>query len=354
MATTLCTFNANNLFVRYRFGQTFPGDMSGKSAVNEPSLGYLPMYDPDMFDLFNPLQRELTARALSRDGVGLPEVLCLQEVESLIALRAFNERHLGSHYQRALLVDSRDFRQIDVAVLTNLEILGVRSHVDDLDPKPDDPKRPFLFSRDCLEVVVALPNGQPLTLLINHLKSKFVDPHKAKTLAQKKAQRKKDDAHRQRQAERVTAILQERFPGDGFQTELFAVVGDMNDEPASKPLQGLFEDAGLEDALARIPAEQDRWTHWFRGENSVSQLDALLLSPALTQATAGSAPVIERRGISFARVLQDGGIGPKQTHFQRVDDDPNPVDVGFRFPRFNEVDPELYASDHCPVFLEIA
>jgi hypothetical protein len=45
MATTLCTFNANNLFVRYRFGQTFPGDMSGKSAVNEPSLGYLPMYD---------------------------------------------------------------------------------------------------------------------------------------------------------------------------------------------------------------------------------------------------------------------------------------------------------------------
>jgi hypothetical protein len=33
--TTLCTFNANNLFVRYRFGQTFPGDMSGKSAVTE-------------------------------------------------------------------------------------------------------------------------------------------------------------------------------------------------------------------------------------------------------------------------------------------------------------------------------
>jgi len=92
MATTLCTFNANNLFVRYRFEQTFPGDMSGKSAVNEPSLGYLPMYDPDMFDLFNPLQRDLTARALSQDGGGLPDILCLQEIESLIALRAFNDR----------------------------------------------------------------------------------------------------------------------------------------------------------------------------------------------------------------------------------------------------------------------
>ena len=86
--TTLCTFNANNLFVRYRFGQTFPGDMSGKSAVTEPSLGYLPMYDPDMFDLFNPLQRDLTAKALKRGGTKLPEVLCLQEIESLIALRA--------------------------------------------------------------------------------------------------------------------------------------------------------------------------------------------------------------------------------------------------------------------------
>jgi hypothetical protein len=85
----------------------------------------------------------------------------------------------------------------------------------------------------------------------------------------------------------------------------------------------------------------------------VSQLDALLLSPALSQATAGAAPVIERRGISFARVLQDGGIGPKKSHFQRVDDDPNPVEVDFRFPRFNEVDAELYASDHCPLFLQL-
>jgi hypothetical protein len=30
---TLCTFNANNLYVRYRFGATYPGDVSGKSAV---------------------------------------------------------------------------------------------------------------------------------------------------------------------------------------------------------------------------------------------------------------------------------------------------------------------------------
>jgi hypothetical protein len=44
MPITLATFNANNLYVRYRFGQTFPGDMSGKSAVTDPEFGYLPMY----------------------------------------------------------------------------------------------------------------------------------------------------------------------------------------------------------------------------------------------------------------------------------------------------------------------
>ena len=41
------------------------------------------------------------------------------------------------------------------------------------------------------------------------------------------------------------------------------------------------------------------------------------------------------------------------TRHLKVDDDPNPIDVDFRFGRFPEVDAELYASDHCPVFLEI-
>jgi endonuclease/exonuclease/phosphatase family metal-dependent hydrolase len=353
MTITLASFNANNLFVRYRFGQTFPGDISGKSAVTNPAQGYLPMYDPDLFELFNPQQRELTARALSRDGATFPDLLCLQEIESLIALREFNERHLGSFYKHALLVDSRDFRQIDVAVLTNLEILSARTHVDDLDPTPDDPKRPWLYSRDCLEVTVALPGQRQLTVFVNHLKSKFVDPFKNNTLAKKKAARKKGDKHRQRQADGVIKLLRERFPGNAYDSELFAVVGDLNDEPRSTSVKKLFANANLEDPLARIPAEADRWTHWFRGENSVSQIDAILLSPALASMTAGVKPAIERRGVSYARVLQDGGIGPKKTHFQKVDDDPNPIDVDFRFTRFSQVDPELYASDHCPIFLEI-
>ena len=34
----------------------------------------------------------------------------------------------------------------------------------------------------------------------------------------------------------VIKLLKERFPGTAFDTDLFAVVGDLNDEPASKPL----------------------------------------------------------------------------------------------------------------------
>lgn len=352
--TTICTFNANNLYVRYRFGATFPGDMSGKSAVEDPRFGYLPLYNAEAFELFNPDQRKLTARAISRGGASWPDVICLQEIESLIALRTFNEQFLGNRYRYSLLVDSRDFRQIDVGVLSKLEILGVRSHVDERDPNPAPKQEPYLFSRDCFEVELALnaSGSRRLYVFINHLKSKFVDPKQAKTPAQKKAARKRGDGLRKRQATAVRRILRERFPGNAFDTELFAVVGDLNDEPTSDALKPL-RDAGLVDAMGRIPRETDRWTHWFRGENQVSHIDYLLLSPALAQATTGTAPVIERRAISYSRILQDGGIGPRQTYFVRQDDDQNPEALDFRFPRFPTVTPELYASDHCPVFLDL-
>lgn len=55
------------------------------------------------------------------------------EVESLLAFRVFNEKYFQKPYKYALLIDSRDFRQIDVGILSNKEILNVVSHVDDID-----------------------------------------------------------------------------------------------------------------------------------------------------------------------------------------------------------------------------
>jgi endonuclease/exonuclease/phosphatase family metal-dependent hydrolase len=354
MSHLICNFNVNNLFIRYRFGSTFPGDISGKSLVEDPAFGYLPIYDNDLFELYKPVQRELAARVITNNATVIPDVVCLQEVESLLALRRFNEDYLDGVYKLAMLVDSRDFRQIDVGILSRLPILDMRSHVDDRDPSaPANSSRPWLFSRDCFEVTIRLTASKTLTLFINHLKSKFIDPETANTPAKRAAQRKKDDKLRKRQATRGLDIVKERFPGQQFQTELFAVVGDLNDEPASGPLSPLFVGSGLTDALTRIAEPTDRWTHWFRSENSVSQMDAVLLSSALATATANKIPRIERRGISYSRILQDGGIGPKVTHFQVVDDDPNPVPVDFRFARFPDVTTEVYASDHCPVFFTV-
>jgi len=345
MSDVICTFNANNLYARYRFQATYPGDRSNQSFAGE-EWGYLPLYGEGRIELFNEEQRKLTAAALSDKFTCFPDVICLQEVESLLALRMFNEQYLQKHYPYAVLIDSRDFRQIDVAVLSKLEITRVCTHVDHLDPQPDDPKRPWLFSRDCLEVEVALggSGARTLTLFINHLKSKY---------AESKADRVQGNALRERQAQAVLDIVRERFGGNAFNREFFAVLGDLNDEPGSPPVKPLTQDSGLVDALLRIPREEERWTHWYASENTVSQLDHMLLSPALAAHTGNTPPRIERRGVGFSRVLTNGQPGPKTTHFQRVEEDPNPVPVPFQFPRFPEVTPKVRASDHCPLLLEI-
>lgn len=170
MKSTLSFFNANNLFLRYKMGRKYPGDISGKSYTANTQWGFMPPYNKGLFDPFRPEQTELSALALSSEG--LPDILCVCEVENLLALRKFNEGFFEGHYDYTLIVDSRDFRQIDVGILTTKDIISVKSHVDD-----QDKKGKFIFSRDCLEVVIGLnkSGSKRLTLFINHFKSKFVD-----------------------------------------------------------------------------------------------------------------------------------------------------------------------------------
>src|SRR6266536_4615005 len=93
---TVCTFNANNLFVRYRVAENFPGAPANAPAPANPAttastkFGFLPAYEPGSFDVFNADQRQLAALALARGGDHpLPDLVVLQEIESLIALRVF-------------------------------------------------------------------------------------------------------------------------------------------------------------------------------------------------------------------------------------------------------------------------
>ena len=53
---TVCT--VNNLFVRYKFGEAFPGAAPTKADSDEPApvaddrLGFLPLYTPGTFEIF--------------------------------------------------------------------------------------------------------------------------------------------------------------------------------------------------------------------------------------------------------------------------------------------------------------
>lgn len=347
--TTLCTFNANNLFLRYKFGKTFPGDMSGKSESEDIEWAYLPLYKKGLFKIFGPEQRDLEAEVLCLPDGKLPDIVCLQEVESLQALRAFNEHHLGGHYAYCALIDSRDLRQIDVGILSTKPIVSLKSNVDL--PDPDDPGFPWLFSRDCLEVAVELnkSGSKTLTVFINHLKSKFVSGEAPEG---EEAQSEEAAEKRKRQAKKVARLVKDRFQGSDYGKQWFAVVGDLNDEPRSNALSSLVDNADLENVLDRLPAEE-RWTHYYKSAGQVSQFDYLLLSPALSQACAGALPTVNRTGVGFRDLSKkDQGVLPRQVSLVTEEGASEEVKVDFRFARLPEVTAKLAASDHCPVTIE--
>ena len=357
MAITLATFNVNNLFLRYRFMDAYPGSPPGKkpppdlrplvddpatSAAKkkkEPQSGFLPMYNSGMFTVFHEDQRKLEALAFGKPD--FPDVVCVQEVESMLALREFNQRYLGKHYDYTLVIDGRDLRQIDVGVLSTRKILDVRTHVDDQDQSG------LIFRRDLLEVVIELPGHRHLTVFVAHLKSKFTGIN----VADPAKESAKGDVQRLREAKATAAIIRRRFPGSRFNRELFALCGDFNDEPGSAPVRPVVKQLGLENVIDRLP-RRERWTHWWSGRNQASQFDYLLLSPALAKLTSDELPRVERRGIGFRRLRPDGSTLPTETNLVRKAKAPA-TKVPFVFTRFPDVGPRMVASDHCLVSLKI-
>lgn len=347
--TTLCTFNINNLFLRYKFGRIFPGDMSSKSQSEDVGWGYLPLYKPGLFDVFSPEQRELAALALKLPNGKFPDIICLQEVESLLALRAFNEHYLEGYYPYAALIDSRDMRQIDVGILSTKSISSLRSNVDM--PNPEDKDFPWLFSRDCLEATLELnkSGSQFLTVFINHFKSKLVQ---GKTKEDKEKATKRASAKRKLQADTVAKILKSRFPGSEYDSQLFAVVGDMNDEPVSSALKSLISNAKLENVIDRLD-EDERWTHYYKSAGQVSQFDYLLLSPALARASKNNKPIVNRKGLGFRDLSKkDQEILPNQVSLVKDESGSDKVKIDFRFERLSGVSASIAASDHCPFTIE--
>lgn len=77
--------------------------MSGKSESEDYRWGYLPLYKEGLFEEFIPEQRAMEAQVLRLPNRNLPDILCVQEVESLQALRAFNSHYLEDYYSNVAL-----------------------------------------------------------------------------------------------------------------------------------------------------------------------------------------------------------------------------------------------------------
>lgn len=334
---TICTFNVENLFGRYKVFDYMPGDKFKRKVMTLEELQALGGLHPgeisskDSFRVFNNDEwRAVTAKALKGETDNYPDIACLMEVEDMRVLRKFNKDYLEKAYAHILLIDSHDPRLIDIGILSKHEIIDVKTHMDE----PYDDQSGYLFSRDCVEVTFLIKDGgtgKTFTIFANHLKSKLADDEE---------QREKADQKRLAQAKRVVEIIKERF-GNDYPNASFAVMGDFNDTPDSDYVTPLVAKLGLKNVVERLD-QNDRWTHWWKSKNRVSQIDYILL-PQKLEGKSTSAPYIERRGISNAR---------KTSYFEGNDGDKG-ASVKFDFNRFPEVSDKIDASDHCPLFFDL-
>ncbi len=298
MHVRIGTFNAENLFARFQFKDDIPDD-----ELPDKWTASVTQCIP-----FSEGKDRITAQAI---GALRADILGLQEVESMDTLKQFVRqfRPLMPDYPYKLVIDGNDRRLIDVGLLSRYPFRHIRTHQFDRAPSGH-----LIFSRDCLEVDIELPDSKLLTVFVNHFKSMH--------------EGREETMHiRKIQTQRVVQILHERFGADPGAAK-WVVLGDFNDYMPSLGLEPLLSQPWLENVIERLRPDQ-RWTHFFSRGGDYHQLDYILLSRSLAEANLQALPYIERRGL------------PKRadrTAVQRFNG------VGSSYPK---------ASDHCPVVIEI-
>lgn len=368
MRLRVCTFNIENLFTRFNFSA-----FTDERARNylPPIVQFLGSYSDGDFSKFDEFKRLVETAAIAQDddhrqhtalafGDTDADVYCLQEVDSIDALRRFMAAYVAKitkdKYPNLILMEGNDPRGIDVACVTrDIRPAYARSHatltysnikdsprvVALLAAHPPAKKKAAdlrgpIFRRDCLEVEIVV-GAERVSLFNCHFKSMG-------------GSSKNKVGMRQLEAVAVREIIARKF--DDPATALWAVCGDLNshrgdlklmadgtdqfrpeqtdrDSSADGDVSGidpLLADGFGENLVARLP-ETDRWTHYFSGDRTKSQLDYIIASPALAAKMQGQ-PQILRSGMPY-----------------RVPNLDTP-----RYPRVGWDRPK--ASDHCPVLVE--
>jgi endonuclease/exonuclease/phosphatase family metal-dependent hydrolase len=229
------------------------------------------------------MARENTAKVIKALKA---DVLCTVEVEDREALRAFDAQMLNGKYPYDLSIDGNDPRGIDVGIYSRYPIRAIYTHMFD-----KTANNRVIFSRDCLELELELPDGKPLYVLCNHFKS------------QGYGNAADNDAKRKLQAQRVAEILGEY----DLTTDYVIVAGDLNDtdnRPPNFALKPLLDVPNIFNVLAiQFPNDaQQRWTYHYQGQ--FNQIDYLLVSQPLKDGLQTAK--VERRGIHRLNTLTQG------------------------------------------------
>lgn len=317
MKLRIGTFNAENLFARFRFkGKRVK--KAGKYVYEKFSDAELRKISEDGWSVEETFFKEFSPEARSLTGAAVREadadILGLEEIESMDTLKKFVSRHLANlDYTYKVLIDANDPRFIDVALLVRkkFSIDYILTH--QFERTADN--KSYIFSRDCLEVGVRLSQNTVLPVFVNHFKSMLGG--RAQTMARRKVQ-----------AQKVVQILKARF-GANPGAKAWVVLGDLNDYLPSSGLAPLLGQTWLVNVIERIPNAQNRWTHYYAAEKEYKQLDYILLSKSLADANPNAIPDIVRQGLPHRATLYTGP----------------------RFPGVGQNSPK--ASDHCPVAITI-
>ncbi|WP_442583201.1 endonuclease/exonuclease/phosphatase family protein [Mesorhizobium sp. ASY16-5R] len=363
MSFRLATFNVENLMNRF--------DFSGfrNQLHQDRTLALFQIRDEAEYRLLEQARaiahtddtRQLTALAIAATRA---DILCLQEVDNIEALKAFEYGYLfkmvGQGYRQKFTTAGNDSRGIDVAVMIReqtrdgqpIEFVRMNSHAaltfGDLDLHTPElaalgiEAHERIFRRDCLEIDVRI-GGLPLTVYAVHFKSmggpREGIPGRDATMPVRHAE-----------ARAVRHIIESRFGNEHAGSKRWVICGDLNDyrqriviggdedpgydfsvvDEQGSALDILIGDGFAENIVERRP-ELERWTLYHtRGpqERHLCQLDYLLLSPALAKRNSTAVPDIIRGGQPWRTIFPPG---------QQVE----------RFPRVGWDRPK--ASDHCPV-----
>lgn len=367
MSVRIATFNVENLMNRF--------DFSGfhNQLYQDRTLALFDIEDEAQYRELERARaiahaddtRQLSALAIAATRA---DILCLQEVDNLAALKAFEYGYLfkmiGRGFRDKYSSAGNDMRGIDVAVMMRpetrhgepIEFQSMTSHahvtfedfglhtpaLQELGIGP----RERIFRRDCLEVDVTVGN-KPLTLYIVHFKA--MSPPRDGMDG-----REASMPIRIAEASAVRRIIELRFGKGRAANKRWAICGDFNDYRERVVIGGdafegysfdpvretessvdvLTRGGFCENVVERRP-ELDRWTLYHtRGpeERHLCQLDYLLLSPALSRTNERARPDIIRAGQPWRTVFPPG-------------QEPE------RFPRVGWDRPK--ASDHCPVAITL-